>query len=188
MDEKQLLLSTHIKAAKEGKQASFNFLLEEYWSDTYRFLVAKTNNENEAEDLCIKTFSRAFDAIDSFNEDLNFKTWLLTIARNLFIDEVRKNRTAHLSLDKDEHVAYQIFDESPSPEDRLINEQNLAALKSLIKKLKPHYAQMIHLRYFQEFSYKEIAAHTGEPINNVKVKLLRARKLLAELIESNPSK
>ena len=50
-------------------------------------------------------------------------------------------------------------------------------------RLKPHYAQIINLRYFQELTYKEIALEIGEPLNNVKVKILRARKLLAELIQ-----
>jgi len=49
--------------------------------------------------------------------------------------------------------------------------------------LKPHYQQMINLRYFQEMSYKEMSETLGEPMNNVKVKLLRARRLLADIIE-----
>jgi RNA polymerase sigma-70 factor (ECF subfamily) len=56
-----------------------------------------------------------------------------------------------------------------------------------IKKLKPHYQEVIQLRYFQELSYKEIAKEIGEPMTNVKVKLLRARKLLAEIIQNKDS-
>ena len=67
-------------------------------------------------------------------------------------------------------------------EDRLITEQNLAQLQRDIKKLKPHYREVIQLRYFQELSYKEIAAQLDEPISNVKVKLLRAKKLLSQII------
>ncbi|MBB1489772.1 RNA polymerase subunit sigma-70, partial [Oceanospirillum sp. D5] len=63
-------------------------------------------------------------------------------------------------------------------------EQNLANLLRDIKKLKPHYQKVINLRYFQELSYKEISAELDEPINNVKVKLLRAKKLLAEVINN----
>jgi len=51
-----------------------------------------------------------------------------------------------------------------------------------IKELKPHYQEVIQLRYFQEMSYQEIANTINEPLNNVKVKLLRAKKLLAEII------
>ena len=69
-------------------------------------------------------------------------------------------------------------------EDQLITEQNLASLLSHIKKLKPHYQKVINLRYFNELSYAAIANELEEPVNNVKVKLLRAKKLLAEIIKS----
>ena len=78
---------------------------------------------------------------------------------------------------------YKILKESPSPEDELITKQHLAKLLRDIKKLKPHYQEIINLRYFQELSYKEISIQLKEPINNVKVKLLRAKKLLAEIIQ-----
>jgi hypothetical protein len=53
-----------------------------------------------------------------------------------------------------------------------------------IKELKPHYQEVIQLRYFQEMSYQEISEQLNEPLSNVKIKLLRAKKLLAEIIES----
>jgi RNA polymerase sigma factor (sigma-70 family) len=65
----------------------------------------------------------------------------------------------------------------------LITEQNLSRLLQFIKELKPHYQEVIQLRYFQELSYQEIATKIDEPISNVKIKLLRAKKLLAEIIQ-----
>lgn len=181
-DVKAIELKQQILYAKQGKQTAFNYLLERFWSEIYNFLLQKVKDENEAEDMTIKTFSKAFDHIDTYKEKFTFKSWILTIARNLYIDELRKKKNFLLRLDSEKNDALEVFDESPSPEDILINEQNLARLKALIKKLKPHYAEMINLRYFQEMSYKEIAKEIDEPLNNVKVKLLRARKLLAELI------
>jgi RNA polymerase sigma-70 factor (ECF subfamily) len=90
-----------------------------------------------------------------------------------------------ISLDDEREHSQSIQDDSPSPEDQLIIKQNLAELLVFIKQLKPHYQKVIHLRYFQELSYKEIAVHMEEPINNVKVKLLRAKKLLSELIHTS---
>ncbi|MBT8260909.1 MAG: sigma-70 family RNA polymerase sigma factor, partial [Bacteroidia bacterium] len=77
-----------------------------------------------------------------------------------------------------------IIDESPTIEDKIITEQNLARLLQDIKKLKPHYQEVINLRFFQEYSYQEIADELDEPMNNIKVKLLRAKKLLAEIIQN----
>ena len=62
---------------------------------------------------------------------------------------------------------YDVIDESPSPEDKLITEQNLAKLLRDIKKLKPHYQEVINLRYFQELSYNEISEQLNERNNFV---------------------
>ena len=76
-------------------------------------------------------------------------------------------------------------DTSPTAEDILITEQNLSRLLHYIKKLKPAYQAVIQMRYFQEMSYQEIANDLNEPLNNVKIKLLRAKKLLSEIIKTN---
>ena len=172
-----------IKKAKKNDQSAFNTLLDFFWNDVYGFQLKRTENESDAEDIAIQTFSKAFDKIDTYNEDFEFKTWLITISKNIHIDLLRKRKSSiQKSSQKDNDHFNNIIDESPSPEDKLITEQNLAKLLRDIKKLKPHYQEVINLRYFQELTYKEISEELKEPINNVKVKLLRAKKLLAEII------
>ena len=180
-------IQQYIAEAKQGKQAAFKALLNHYWNDIYRFQFSKTNDENKAEDITIQTFSRAFDKIDLYKDSYNFKTWLLSISKNLQIDELRKTKKELLTIDPVFNYTQDITDDAPSPEDQLIIEQNLSQLLAHIKLLKPHYQKVIHLRYFQELTYKEIAAELNEPINNVKVKLLRAKKLLAEIIQNSNS-
>lgn len=172
-----------IARAKENNQKAFNYLLDKFWDDVYGFQLKRTQNENDAEDITIQTFSKAFDRIETFNEKYTFKTWLITISKNIHIDLLRKEKNSITQvISKDDRDMFQVADESPSPEDKLITEQHLAKLLRDIKKLKPHYQEVINLRYFQELSYKEISEELDEPINNVKVKLLRAKKLLAEII------
>lgn len=177
-------LQLEIKRAKNGHQSAFNFLLNSYWSEIYGFQLKRTKNAHDAEDITIQTFARAFDKLDTFKEEYKFSTWLVTISKNIHIDIIRKKESSFKAqpLDRDEQKARSIVDQTPSPEDALIKEQNLAQLLSFIKQLKPHYQEMINLRYFQEMSYKEMALHIDEPITNVKVKLLRARRLLADII------
>jgi len=172
-----------IDKAKNNNQIAFKFLLDTYWNDVYAFQLKRTKNENDAEDITIQTFSKAFDKISTYNEAYKFKTWLITISKNIHIDLVRKQKKTINNTSKDNEDQYfDIVDNSPSPEDKIITEQNLANLLQDIKKLKLHYQEVINLRYFQELSYKEISEELKEPINNVKVKLLRAKKLLAEII------
>lgn len=177
-------MQENIEKAQRGNQAAFNFLLDRFWNEVYGFQLKRTNHEHDAEDITIRTFSQAFDKIHTYNSNYSFKTWLITISKNLHVDLIRKQNSSiqwH-TTEQDEKV-YSIPDDAPTAEDTLITEQNLAQLLLDIKKLKPHYQEVIHLRYFKELRYKEISIALGEPMNNVKVKLLRAKKLLAQIIE-----
>ncbi|WP_405607451.1 RNA polymerase sigma factor [Polaribacter sp. Asnod1-A03] len=180
-------LEVNISKAKNGNQSAFKYLLDTFWSSVYNYQLKRTRSENEAEDITIQTFSKAFDKIDTYNEKYTFKTWLITISKNVHIDLIRKKNIS-ISADtskEQEEKAYLVVDESPTPEDKIITEQNLAKLLRDIKQLKPKYQEIIQLRYFQELSYKEISQQINEPMNNVKVKLLRAKKLLAEIINKS---
>lgn len=79
-----------IDRAKKNEQAAFKFLLDFYWNDVYGFQLKRTENENDAEDITIQTFSKAFDKIDTYSSQYKFKTWLITISKNLHIDLIRK--------------------------------------------------------------------------------------------------
>ncbi len=182
-------ISKTIQNAKSGQQLAFSNLLDTFWNDVYSFQLLRTKNELEAEDITIETFSKAFDKINSYKEEFVFKTWLITISKNLHIDLLRRQKR---SLENNT-FSYQnssgeseVLDSTPSAEDQLIQQQNLADLLTEIKKLKPAYQKVINLRYFNEMSYAEMALELGEPVNNIKVKALRARKLLSELIRNKP--
>ena len=183
---KEVILE-QVQQAKQGKQGAFRFLLDHFWNEIFLFQVKRVGDEYEAEDITIETFSKAFDKIDTFDEGYNFGTWLVAISKNIQIDKFRKKNASIYSQTadtSDEHVK-KIADGAPSAEDKLITEQNLAELLQYIKQLKPHYQDVINLRYFQEMSYNEISDTLEEPLNNVKVRLLRAKKLLSEIITQN---
>jgi len=182
-----LEIKSQIEKAKQGDQTAFTFLLDHYWNEVYGFMLKRTENETDAEDIAIETFSKAFDKIATYNPEFQFNTWLIAIAKNVHIDLLRKKRSA-ISInttDQQDKQAYNVADTSPSAEDELISEQNLSRLLQFIKELKPAYQEVIQLRYFQEMSYQEISNKIEEPLSNVKIKLLRAKKLLAEIIKSH---
>ena len=166
-----------------GNQIAFSTLLDTFWNDVYGFQLKRTENENDAEDITIQTFSKAFDKIDTYDSSYEFKTWLIAISKNLHIDLIRKRKRNVLESQRANDAVKKVLDDAPTAEDRLITEQNLAHLLLDIKKLKPHYQEVINLRFFNEMSYADIADKLNEPMNNVKVKLLRAKKLLAEIIK-----
>ena len=175
-----------IKKAQKGNQSAFTSLLDVYWSEVYHFILKRTENETDAEDISIETFAKAFDKLASYKDEFAFNTWLIAIAKNVHIDLIRKRKNNQtINLDEDEEYFFNTIIDEDTLEDQLIFEQNLATLKLCIKQLKPHYQQIIQLRYFQERSYNEIAEIINEPLNNVKIKILRAKKLLTELIKKH---
>lgn len=180
-------INSHIEKAKQGDQTAFTFLLDHYWNEVYSFMLVRTENETDAEDITIETFSKAFNKISTYTTEFQFNTWLIAIAKNGHVDLLRKRKLSlfvEITEDEDQR-AQNIADTTPTVEDKLITEQNLSQLLKFIKELKPHYQEVIQMRYFQEMSYQEIANKIEEPLNNVKIKILRAKKLLAEIIQNS---
>lgn len=179
-------INKNIVKAQQGDQVAFTFLLNFYWNEVYGFMLKRTENETDTEDITIETFAKAFDKIATYNPEFQFNTWLIAIAKNVHIDLLRKKKSTNFIdiTDAENNQAYNVADTSLSAEDELIAQQNLSKLLECIKQLKPHYQEVIQLRYFQELTYQEIADLLEQPLNNVKIKLLRAKKLLAEIIVS----
>ena len=145
-------INKKIEKAKKGDQIAFTFLLDHYWNEVYGFMLKRTENETDAEDITIETFSKAFDKISTYNSEFQFNTWLIAIAKNVHIDLLRKKKSnlfVEITEEQDRQ-AQNIADTTPSAEDELITEQNLSRLLQFIKELKPHYQEVIQLRYFQE--------------------------------------
>ena len=177
------IIQNQIELAKDNNQNAFSFLLNMFWDDVYKFQLKRTGNEIEAEDITIESFAKAFHKINSYNDNYVFKTWLITISKNLHIDQLRKNKNNFNLIETDDFK--ELKESSPSPEDDLINEQKLKSLKGKINKLKPSYKKVIELKYFYELSYKEISKKLKQPINNVKVRVMRAKRVLAEIIKKS---
>jgi len=182
-------LKDYIRAAKAGDQKAFTYLLEKYWNDIYRFQSAQINNANEAEDITIETFAKAFEKIHTFDEKYSFKNWLLTISKNTYLDLKRKKKQKEtFSLDSDipEKKRAELLDiaDADPEEDEWIWEQKLKKIHQAMARLKPKYREVLKYRFFDGLSYKQIADISGESISNVKIRLMRAKKLLAAQLKN----
>jgi RNA polymerase sigma-70 factor (ECF subfamily) len=176
-----------IAKAKSGDQKAYRQLLDHCWNMVFGFQLKRVHNESDAEDITIEAFAKAFDKIDQFDTNYNFSSWVITISKNIQIDQYRRQRNSIVvaPLEDQEDHGNEVPDDSLTTEDALIQEQNLIQLQTLMKMLKPMYREVLQLRYFQEMPYRDMAEQLGEPLTNIKVRLLRAKKLMAELIEQN---
>jgi RNA polymerase sigma factor (sigma-70 family) len=173
-----------IGKAKANDQLAFNTLFNTYWDTVYAFLLSRTADPSKAEELAIETFSKAFDRIDRFDTKFSFVSWIMTIAKNHHIDNFRSSKKfAENTNQMSEEKFQEISSREPSPEDLLISNQNLDFVLSQIKSLKEDYRTILKLRYFDDLSLKQIEKKLKEPASTVRVKLFRAKKMLANKLE-----
>ena len=176
-----------IEKAQEQDQKAFNELFNYHWGYLYNFQLKKTGNKDLAEEISIITFARAFDRISTFNDQFEFKTWLLTISKNIYNDLLRKeiNKISLETVSYSSNLQEFSAQDHPSPEEILITNENLESLLNKIKSLKNDYRKILQFRFFDGLSYKEISKKMDQPINTIKVKLLRAKNLLNQKIEED---
>lgn len=170
-------------------------LMDNYRDSLYYLLLKMTNSPDDSEDLTIETFGKAFKRLHQYTPEFAFSTWLFKIATNNCIDYIRKKKKSVLIYDRvytgDEEAdaedpTEKVQTEDLNPEDKLIREQKILAMRVIVDKLKPRYRSLIELRFFQELSYEEISEQLKLPLGTVKAQLFRAREFLLNIVkESN---
>ncbi|MDO4727918.1 MAG: RNA polymerase sigma factor [Bacteroidota bacterium] len=176
-----------IEQAQQGNQIAFSNLMDLYWNGVYNFMLKRVSDPVDTEDITIETFSKAFDKIKYYDNKYSFNTWLVSIAKNVHIDILRKRKLAvfvNIEDCNNKDFSSQTPDLSPTIEELLIERQDIEALFKAIKLLRADYKKMIQLRYFEDYSYQQISEILNESVSNIKIKLFRAKKLLLENIKN----
>lgn len=178
--EKKALLSLIIKA-KEKDQKSQTQLINLFWVDVFSFVLKKVKDKNDADEITVKVFSKVLQKLDLYDSDFQFKTWILTIAQNTTIDFWRKKKGKNEnSTDVLENVKNHY---AKSPEELLISEEEQKKIIKIVASMDKNYREIIHLRFFEEKSIKEISEELNISISNTKVRIMRAKKILAQLLK-----
>ena len=178
-----------VDAAKKWKQAAYAELMERYRESIYFMMFKMVKNTDDADDLTIEAFGKAFSRLDQYTPNFAFSTWLYKIASNNCIDFIRKKRIIVTSMDtgitkNDGEVIYiDARSNAMDPEETIIHGQKVNQMRMLVSKLKPRYRILIEKRYFEELSYEEIAEELSLPLGTVKAQLFRARDFLAQMID-----
>lgn len=183
-----------VAAVEKGDQKAYAELMHRYKDSIYFMLLKMVNNRDDAEDLTIEAFGKAFKNIHQYTPDFAFSTWLFKIATNNCIDFIRRKRKNTFSLDKNfensdgGEMFMDIRSETLDPEENLIKKQKMLLMHEIVEKLKPRYRRLIELRYFNELSYEEIAVELSLPLGTVKAQLFRARDLLYQILKNDHGK
>ncbi|MDW9382996.1 sigma-70 family RNA polymerase sigma factor [Chryseobacterium sp. JV558] len=181
MNDEQLFLL--IQKAKDKDQKAQTKLINVFWVDVFSFVMKKVRDENDADEITVNVFSKVLSKLDMFDPHFQFKTWILTIAQNTVIDFWRKkNRDNEDAVENLDEVKNQY---AKSPEELLISQEEQKKIIKTIESLDANYQDIIKLRFFEEKSIKEIAEELGISVANTKVRVMRAKKVLAELLKNN---
>ncbi|WP_353138740.1 sigma-70 family RNA polymerase sigma factor [Pseudopedobacter sp.] len=176
-----------VLSAKEGNQKAYAELMHRYKDAIYFMVLKMVNNKDDAMDLTVSTFAKAFENIDKYKADFAFSTWLFRIATNGSIDFIRKKRIVTTSIDNalaedGEDYVFYIKSDDPNPEESSIKKQQAEQVKDIVNRLPDRYKTLVILRYFDELSYEEIAEQLMLPLGTVKAQLFRARDLLSNIL------
>ncbi len=182
------------EAIDKGNQKAYAELMARYKDSIYFMLLKMVNNRDDADDLTIEAFGKAFKNIHQYTPDYAFSTWLFKIATNNCIDYIRKKRKQTFSIDKGfegddgEEIALEIKSDALGPEEKMIKKQKVEVMRDVVDKLKPRYKNLVELRYFRELSYEEIAEELNLPLGTVKAQLFRAREFLYQIMKNSEHK
>jgi RNA polymerase sigma factor (sigma-70 family) len=182
-------------ALDSGDQKAYAELMNRYRDSVYFMLNKMVNNKDDADDLTIEAFGRAFNRLHQYVPQYAFSTWLFKIASNNCIDFIRRKKNENLySLNKtfqnDEggEMTMDVKSEGLDPEEHIMKKEKIKMMHEVVEKLKPKYKLLIEMRYFEELSYEEISVKMELPIGTVKAQLFRAREFLFTIVKNLPNK
>ena len=156
----------------------------EYIDALYRYALFLTRNHAEAEDLVQETYVRAIQAMGRLHANSNMKSWLFTILRNLWINQLRRRRSGPkiVEIDLGEGVRTEIVEKSKDSHDQYVSKVEAEQVRTAIQKLPVAFREIILLREYEELSYQEIAGILDCPAGTVMSRLGRARGKLRRLL------
>lgn len=180
-----------IDMAVGGDDKAYAKLLQRYKRPVYHMILKMVRNIDDAEDLTMESFSKAFRSLARFKKDFTFSTWLFRIATNNTIDFIRKKKLNTLSIqntftdDDGQAVSIDVEDDGNlNPQDEAIKAQKEELIQVFVNMLPGKYQKLVRLRYFNELSYEEIAVELDAPLGTVKAQLHRARELMYDLVKN----
>ena len=169
-----------ITEARSGDKEAFSNLVEKYQRQVFSVCYRMLGTPTAAEDAAQEAFIRAYQALDRFDPKRSFATWILSIAANYSIDQLRKRKVTILSMDSDEHAWLAPPDPGPSPEKVALDKEKSALVQSVLEELNETDRAAVILQYWHDCTYHDIAETLELSSSAVKSRLFRARKLMAE--------
>jgi len=172
----------------EGDVEAFRPLVQRYQRLTFSVALRMLGSRADAEDIAQQAFVDAFNALDRFDGEGRhhaFSTWLLRIAVNRSKDVLKSKRRTEEPLEREVGGSEAAFAyDPPTPEANAFSDENRAQLETALLSLPTKYREVLVLKDAEELSYEEIRGILQLPITTLKIRVVRGRAMLREIIES----
>lgn len=170
-----------------GNEIALERLIQRHKDKVYTSIYCMVKDQYLAEDLFQETFIKAIDTLRAgkYNEEGKFAPWVMRIAYNLCIDHFRKlKRTPGVvTSEGDDIFKYMKFEETPV-EEHMAVEKFEGKLKEMIELLPEDQKEVVILRHFFNFSFKEVAEYTKAPLNTclgrMRYALINLRRMMEQ--------
>jgi RNA polymerase sigma-70 factor (ECF subfamily) len=171
-----------VQAALAGDRKAFGQLLRRHQKRLFRFVYGLLGDFDQAEDMVQEAFVKAYGAMGSFEAGRDFYPWLSTIARNLALNLMARERRKE-SLDQIHERGFDPPSGDLGPLEQLTTNESQQRFYAALKALPEQYRTVFVLRHFEEMSYEDIAAQLKIPPGTVDSRLYRARQLLVAALK-----
>jgi len=172
-----------IRRAKKGDGKAFSQLVRIHQKWIYRLAYRFCPDHDTADELAQETFVKAYMSLKTFREEFKFSSWLGTIATNLALNHLKRQK--HQVSMEDYPIQEIVSDPNPraNPVENLTDKEIRSKIEEEVEKLPPEFKAAFVLRVFEDLSYEEIAERLGIEIGTVMSRLFRARSRLKKALE-----
>ena len=181
LDEDEILVTR----CQNGEKDAFGILVRKYQDSVYRLIYRLLGRTPDIEDMAQEVFIRAYKGIGKFKQDATFSTWLTRICINYCQKQRRKRKRDTTSLEQLMSNGYDFPVTSVAPDCALEYEERNQLVRKAIDNLPEKYRIVIILRYFENYSCKQIAEILGCASGTVHSRLSRAYKKLRKQLEKS---
>jgi RNA polymerase sigma-70 factor (ECF subfamily) len=174
-----------VRQSRAGDDLAFAALVEAHQSAVFGTVLRLVYDREAAAEITNSAFFKAYEHLASFDESRPLRAWLLRIAANEALNELRARRrdAAHTFAGAQAELELEQISGPPDPGDVVARRERSAAIREAVSRLPEPQRVVVVLRYFADLAYADIAELTQQSVNNVGVTLMRARERLRRDLE-----
>jgi len=169
----------------KGDKKAYALLIEAYKGPVFNLVFRMTGSYSDADDLSQEIFIRAYQNLHQFNQDKKFFTWLYTLGINLIRNHLKKNSNPINPLTEINISSASRTQENPAAEGKLLAEERMIKLEKSLLKLPVDLREAIILKFYQDLTFEEVAAITGDSLSAVKMRIYRSLNQLKQLMDGS---